>query len=88
MGGSLALVTGQAASANSGRPAAAGNNDSGRSAMAELIETLDELAEGYAAIFCDVWGVVHNGIRPFQNAVDALRRARQKGNATVVLDIH
>jgi HAD superfamily hydrolase (TIGR01459 family) len=53
--------------------------------MAELIETLDDLAEGYAAIFCDVWGVVHNGIHPFQNAVDALRRAREKGKAVVLL---
>ncbi len=53
--------------------------------MAELVETLDDLAEGYAAIFCDVWGVVHNGIHPFQNAVDALRRAREKGKAVVLL---
>ncbi|MBX9464240.1 MAG: TIGR01459 family HAD-type hydrolase [Aquamicrobium sp.] len=53
--------------------------------MAELIETLDGIAEGYAAIFCDVWGVVHNGIRPFPKAVDALRRAREKGKAVVLL---
>ena len=30
--------------------------------MAEMIDALDGLADGYAAIFCDVWGVVHNGV--------------------------
>ena len=53
--------------------------------MAKMIETLDQIVDGYAAILCDVWGVVHNGIRPFERATDALRRARDKGVAVVLI---
>ena len=30
-----------------------------------MISSLDALSDGYAAILCDVWGVVHNGVTPF-----------------------
>ncbi len=46
--------------------------------MAELspiIESLDEVAPRYAAILCDVWGVIHNGVRAFQPATAALTLA-------------
>lgn len=52
--------------------------------MARMIERLEELTGNYDVILCDVWGVVHNGVRPFPQSVDALRRARERG-ATVVL---
>lgn len=50
----------------------------------KLPERLDELTDNYDAIFCDVWGVLHNGVVSFAAAVDALKRARAKG-VTVVL---
>lgn len=53
--------------------------------MTRMIETLDSLAGDYAAILCDVWGVIHNGERTFPEAVAALRRARGRGVAVVLL---
>ncbi|RIK84279.1 MAG: TIGR01459 family HAD-type hydrolase [Hyphomicrobiales bacterium] len=53
--------------------------------MAEMIETLAPLAEGYGVILCDVWGVLHNGMRAFPEAVAALRAARAQGRAVVLV---
>jgi HAD superfamily hydrolase (TIGR01459 family) len=50
-----------------------------------VIDSLDELAGRYAAILCDVWGVVHNGVEAFDPACAALRRARQAGAAVVLM---
>ncbi len=51
----------------------------------EMIGSLDEIAGRYAAILCDVWGVVHNGVRAFPEACDALRRARGRGLPVVLI---
>lgn len=53
--------------------------------MAKMIETLAPLAEGYGVILCDVWGVLHNGMRAFPEAVAALRAMRQAGRAVVLV---
>jgi HAD superfamily hydrolase (TIGR01459 family) len=50
-----------------------------------FIHSLDEIAGRYAAVLCDVWGVVHNGVRPFPGAPEALRRARDRGIAVVLV---
>lgn len=50
----------------------------------KLPERLDDLTDAYDAIFCDVWGVIHNGVSSFPAAIAALQRARAKG-LTVVL---
>jgi HAD superfamily hydrolase (TIGR01450 family) len=52
--------------------------------MAKQIENLAEITGRYDALFCDVWGVVHNGVDPFPKAAAALEAARGKG-LTVVL---
>jgi HAD superfamily hydrolase (TIGR01450 family) len=52
--------------------------------MAKRIENLAEITSRYDAVFCDVWGVVHNGIDPFPKAAAALEAARGEG-LTVVL---
>lgn len=49
------------------------------------IGTLDELSGGYAALLCDVWGVLHNGIEPYPEAASALIRARGRGLAVVLI---
>jgi HAD superfamily hydrolase (TIGR01459 family) len=49
------------------------------------IAGLSQIAEGYDALFCDVWGVIHDGRRAFPGACDALRRFRQKGGAVVLI---
>jgi HAD superfamily hydrolase (TIGR01459 family) len=49
------------------------------------IDRLGELTERYAAIFCDVWGVLHNGETAFAEAAAALTAARARGVAVVLI---
>ena len=42
------------------------------------------LLERYGVIFCDVWGVVHNGVTAFEGACRALETFRA-GGGTVIL---
>jgi HAD superfamily hydrolase (TIGR01450 family) len=49
------------------------------------ITSLDEISGRYAAILCDVWGVVHNGIHGFESAAAALVAARRRGLAVVMI---
>ena len=53
--------------------------------MAQVIESLDEITASYDAVLCDVWGVVHNGLRPFDDACKALARAIRNGKPVVLL---
>src|SRR3569623_1257754 len=46
--------------------------------------TLSELAPNYDAVLSDVWGVVHNGVSAYADAVHALRQFR-RGCGRVVL---
>ncbi|WP_062013293.1 TIGR01459 family HAD-type hydrolase [Aureimonas sp. AU4] len=49
------------------------------------IESLREVSGDYDTLFCDVWGVVHDGVRQNPEAVAALRRAREDGARVVLL---
>ena len=49
------------------------------------IASLDEISGRYAAILCDVWGVLHNGVRHFEPAAAALAAARERGLAVVLV---
>ena len=40
------------------------------------IASLNEISGRYAAILCDVWGVLHNGVRHFEAAAQALAGKR------------
>ena len=53
--------------------------------MAQMIETLAPLARRYRVVLCDVWGVVHNGVRAFPEAVAALQQVRAAGQAVVLV---
>jgi HAD superfamily hydrolase (TIGR01459 family) len=53
-------------------------------AVPEIIETFAPLARDYDVLFCDVWGVVHNGLAAFPAACAALTRFRA-GGGTVIL---
>jgi HAD superfamily hydrolase (TIGR01459 family) len=56
--------------------------------MADLPDTIDSLEsvfDRYSALFCDVWGVLHNGERHFPAAAAALARARKAGLAVVMI---
>src|ERR1041384_7113361 len=52
------------------------NQGHGMADSPDIIASLDDLAGRYAAILCDVWGVVHNGEWHFPAAAAALARAR------------
>ena len=49
------------------------------------IASLNEISGRYAAILCDVWGVLHNGVRHFEPAAAALAAARERGLAVVLV---
>lgn len=53
--------------------------------MTRIIETLDEIAAGYDALFCDLWGCLHNGVAPFLAAVAALRAFRAQGGKVILV---
>jgi HAD superfamily hydrolase (TIGR01450 family) len=53
--------------------------------MPQTIASLDEMAGRYTAILCDVWGVLHNGVRHFEPAASALAAARDRGLAVVLI---
>jgi HAD superfamily hydrolase (TIGR01459 family) len=50
-----------------------------------LINGLQPLADRYDLIFCDVWGVLHNGVKAYEAASDALTRFRAKGGRVVLV---
>ncbi len=52
--------------------------------MTQIIDSLSEISSRYDALFCDVWGCLHNGQTPFAEAVAALQGFRA-GGGTVVL---
>ncbi len=53
--------------------------------MSRIVTTLAEISEPYDALFCDLWGCVHDGVRPFDDAVAALRAFRAKGGIVVLV---
>ena len=49
------------------------------------IRGLSEIAGGYRYLLCDAWGVLHNGVTAYADAVDALIHAREAGLTVLVL---
>ena len=47
------------------------------------IAGLREIAADYDAILCDVWGVIHNGVSPYDDAATALSEFRKQGKQLV-----
>jgi HAD superfamily hydrolase (TIGR01459 family) len=50
-----------------------------------LIAGLSELSGRYSTLFCDIWGVVHNGVAAYEPAVEALERFRGEGGRVVLV---
>ncbi|MBB5514093.1 HAD superfamily hydrolase (TIGR01459 family) [Rubricella aquisinus] len=53
--------------------------------MTRILSSLSEVALQYDAVFCDLWGCLHNGVRPFPEAVAALEAFRDGGGIVVLL---
>lgn len=49
------------------------------------IAGLSEIADRFGVIFCDVWGVIHNGREAFAEACDALSAFRARGGVVVMV---
>lgn len=53
--------------------------------MTRIISSIDEIAAGYDAVLCDVWGVLHNGRAAYPAACAALQRVRRTGKPVVLI---
>ncbi|WP_321499202.1 TIGR01459 family HAD-type hydrolase [Breoghania sp.] len=50
-----------------------------------ILPGLSNIAADYDGILCDVWGVIHNGVRVNPGATEALSRFRDKGGRVVLI---
>ncbi|PCH47732.1 MAG: TIGR01459 family HAD-type hydrolase [Hyphomicrobiales bacterium] len=53
--------------------------------MSKNLDGLQSLSGQYRGILCDVWGVLHNGVAAYENAVSALQLFRANGGYVVLL---
>ncbi|MGH6827980.1 MAG: TIGR01459 family HAD-type hydrolase, partial [Rhizomicrobium sp.] len=51
---------------------------SGTMPLPRLIDGLSQIAAQYDVLLCDVWGVIHDGRAPFEEAAEALRQFRRR----------
>lgn len=51
----------------------------------QMLSGLGQIAGDYDALFCDIWGVIHNGREPFLAACEALERFRQERGPVVLI---
>jgi HAD superfamily hydrolase (TIGR01459 family) len=50
-----------------------------------ILASAGELLQRYDVIFCDVWGVLHDGHKAFPQACDALLRFRAQGGTVILV---
>jgi HAD superfamily hydrolase (TIGR01459 family) len=53
--------------------------------MSHIIQNLASISDRYTAVFCDLWGCLHNGKAAFPAAVSALQGFRNAGGTVVLL---
>ncbi len=53
--------------------------------MTRLISSLSDITQSYDALFCDLWGCLHNGQTAYPAALSALRRYRDQGGLVVLM---
>ena len=41
------------------------------------IKNLNEIINNYDLFFVDLWGVIHNGVNLFSNAIDVLKKLQE-----------
>lgn len=51
----------------------------------KLLQTFGPLAQGYDGFIVDLWGVVHDGVAPYEGAADCLRALAAAGKRVVML---
>lgn len=50
-----------------------------------FVRSFADIAENYDLILCDVWGVLHDGLKAFPAAGEALTRFRERGGRVVLV---
>lgn len=53
--------------------------------MTQIISRLSDVSANYRAVFCDLWGCLHNGKTPFPAAVAALQAFKASGGTVLLL---
>lgn len=53
--------------------------------MTQIISALSEISSRYDALFVDLWGCVHDGVKALPDAVTALQAYRKKGGIVVLV---
>jgi len=53
--------------------------------MTRIIDRLDEISAPYDVLLCDLWGCVHDGVRPYPAAVAALQAFRATGGKVILV---
>ncbi|MEX0339006.1 MAG: TIGR01459 family HAD-type hydrolase [Arenibacterium sp.] len=53
--------------------------------MTKIISSLSEISDRYKALFVDLWGCVHNGVKALPEAVAALKAYRSTGGVVVLV---
>ncbi|MFO7771826.1 MAG: TIGR01459 family HAD-type hydrolase [Roseovarius gahaiensis] len=53
--------------------------------MTQIIQSLSEISSRYDALFVDLWGCVHDGVRALPEAVTALQAYRDAGGVVVLV---
>ena len=53
--------------------------------MVKIINNFSEIAQHYKAIFCDLWGCLHNGKKSFTKSLEALRSYKSNGGYVILL---
>lgn len=51
----------------------------------DIISELDRITRRFSVVFCDVWGVIHDGVEASREAAAALQEARRRGLAVILL---
>ncbi len=53
--------------------------------MTRIVSALADISDAYDALYCDLWGCIHDGLRALPEAVEALRAYRARGGMVVLL---
>lgn len=53
--------------------------------MTQIINNLFEISDRYDALFVDLWGCVHDGVKALPDAVTALQAYRNGGGKVVLV---
>lgn len=53
--------------------------------MTRILQSLAEVSASYDALFCDLWGCLHNGKQPYAAAVAALQAFRAQGGKVCLM---